>query len=84
MQDKYEGEIERHIRDSSDKEELNITIQRLNAEKKDLKHQVFELQEQLKSATQRLNRFERGAGKLRNRDSGRGLTIQEEVADIRK
>ena len=41
LQDKYEVEIENHIRDSSDKEEQNITIQRLNAEKADLRHQVF-------------------------------------------
>jgi predicted nucleic acid-binding Zn-ribbon protein len=81
-------EIENHIRDSSDREELVITIQKLNAEKTDLKHQVYDLQEHLRAAQKKMGQMEKGAGRLRVREdltASRGVfSIEDELAAIKK
>ncbi len=61
-------EIESHIRDSSDREELLLSIQKLNAEKADLKYQTEDLQQQLRAAHRKIGQLEKGAGKLRGKE----------------
>lgn len=65
-----------------------ISIQKLGAEKTDLKHQVYDLQEQLRAAQKRNGQLEKGVGKLRAREdlaAGRGgFSIEEELAAIKK
>jgi chromosome segregation ATPase len=89
LQEKYEVEIENHIRDSSDREELVIAIQKLTAEKNDLKHHSYDLQEQLRAANLRICQLEKGVGRLRSKEkeellSLKGCSIKEELADIKK
>jgi predicted nucleic acid-binding Zn-ribbon protein len=80
-------EIESHIRDSSDREELVIAIQKLNAEKADLKHQTEDLQQQLRAAHRKIGQLEKGTGRLRGKvegKEGKGFSIEEELAEIKK